>query len=92
MRACMPLGAGLLRQGPGGCRKVYEGMLEKANTFGGPSDPEKLYPWSHRWMEAEQDASEKKTDRVAAAEGHLDRMKKREALYQGSCPGGKSTA
>jgi hypothetical protein len=61
-------------------RKVYDGMLAKAKTFGDPADPEKLYRWSRRWMEAECDTTDKKTDHVAAAEAHLDRMKKREAL------------
>lgn len=60
-------------------RKVYKDLEERwkidVNTH---LDPEKPYQWSRRWMEAEQDLSSKKADQIAAAEAHLERMKKSE--------------
>ncbi len=60
-------------------RKVYEGYLSRYKI--GPSQPldaEKLYQWSRRWLEAQQDLALKKADRVAAAEAHLARMRRLE--------------
>jgi hypothetical protein len=63
--------------------KVYRGMLERMKIDpNGPPDPDKLYQWSRRWMEAEQELSAKKDDRVAAAEAHLERMKKLETTFK----------
>jgi hypothetical protein len=56
--------------------KVYQGIFERSKIDpNAPLDPEKLYQWSRRWMEAEQETNEKKEDRIAAAEAHLQRMK-----------------
>jgi hypothetical protein len=63
--------------------KVYQGTLDRAKVDPGAAlDPEKLYQWSRRWMEAEQELSDKKKDRVAAAEAHLERMKKLESVFK----------
>jgi hypothetical protein len=57
-------------------RKVYQGMLERQKQVPGAFDAEKLYRWSRRWMEAQQDVSATKKNQVAAIEAHLDRMKR----------------
>jgi hypothetical protein len=63
--------------------KVYKGiLLRKQVDPSAPSDPEVLSRWSRRWMEAEQELSEKKEGRIAAAEAHLERMKKVETAYK----------
>jgi hypothetical protein len=41
-----------------------------------------VYVWSHFILESQFDLSDKKADRVAALEAHLDRMKKLEALVK----------
>jgi hypothetical protein len=63
--------------------KLYQGMLDRAKVDPGAAlDPEKLYQWSRRWTEAEQELSDKKKDRVTAAEAHLERMKKLEDYFK----------
>ena len=52
--------------------------MEELKAITGP-DIDGLYLWSHRWMEAEQEVSDKKEDKSAAAQAHLERMKKLEA-------------
>lgn len=61
--------------------KVYDATLDGLKA---PPEPgkkpsysvhlETLYLWSRRWLEAEQDISDKKPDRLAAHEAHLKRM------------------
>lgn len=64
-------------------RKVYEGMLKRGVVDPNAAlDPEKQYHWSRRWMEAEQELSGKKADRIAAFQRHLERMKKVESLVK----------
>jgi hypothetical protein len=61
-------------------QKVYQGILDRAKIDPHAGlDPERLYQWSRRWMEAEFDLSDKQEDRIAVAEAHLERMKKTEA-------------
>jgi hypothetical protein len=43
---------------------------------------EGLYWWSRRWMEADQQLSEQKADRTAAAQKHVERMKDLEAIIR----------
>jgi hypothetical protein len=43
---------------------------------------EVLHLWSHRGMEAEQDVSNNMEDKAAAAQAHLERMKKPEAFVK----------
>jgi hypothetical protein len=54
-------------------RKAYEAHWKALPT--GLSDPEKVYLWSRRVLEAQRALSPKKADRVAAAEAHLERMR-----------------
>jgi len=59
-------------------KKFYKGYLARQTTgvaAATPFDPELLYRWSVRWMEAQSDLNDKKEDRVRAAEEHLVRMK-----------------
>jgi hypothetical protein len=64
--------------------KVYKGILERRQVDASAvTDPDRLYQWSQRWMEAEQELSDKKDDRIRAAEAHLDRMKKVETTLTG---------
>lgn len=60
-------------------RRTYEAFL-KNNREGLLPLVEPAYRWSCRWMEAERDLGETKDDRVAAAEGHLRRMKDLERM------------
>jgi hypothetical protein len=63
-------------------RKVYEGLLGRAKVDQNGLDLDKLDLWSRRWMEADQEQSEKKEDRIATAEAHLQRAKKLEATIK----------
>lgn len=65
-------------------RTVYEGLIAAHNAGSDkyPFDLEKLNLWSLRWSRAEQALSTKKADHIAAAEAHLARMKKWEAVMQ----------
>jgi hypothetical protein len=64
-------------------RKVYEGMLVRRKVDPAESlGSEKLYLWSRRWMEAQRELADKKEDKVAAVQGHLDRMKEMEAVVK----------
>jgi hypothetical protein len=45
-------------------------------------DVDRIYRWSQRWLEAEQELNDKKGDRIAAAEAHLRRMKQLEDLVR----------
>jgi hypothetical protein len=49
-------------------KKTYEKTCETGEF-------EKAYQWSRRWLEAERQRSDKKADRITAAQAHLDRMK-----------------
>jgi hypothetical protein len=64
-------------------RKVYETLLERYRRDGGfQLDPEKLYLWSRRWMEAEREVGTERAERVATVEKHLERMKKWEQMVE----------
>ena len=64
-------------------RKVYHGMLERAKIDpNSPLDPDKLCHWSRRWLEAERDLGETKEARIAAVQGHLERMKTMDVLVK----------
>jgi hypothetical protein len=45
----------------------------------GKSESENVYRWSRRWMESELPTVHTRTERIAAAQSHLDRMKRLEA-------------
>jgi hypothetical protein len=64
-------------------RQVYQGMLARAKVDpNAPLDPEKVYQWSRRWMEAARDLGTSKEDKIAAAADHLGRMKAIEAVIK----------
>jgi hypothetical protein len=64
-------------------RKVYEHLLERYKLDPNfQNEPERSYLWSRRWMEAERQAAGTKAGRVAAVEGHLERMKKWEKVFK----------
>jgi hypothetical protein len=64
-------------------RKVYEGVFQRARVDPSASlDPDKLALWSRRWAEAERDLGDTKEEKIAAVQGHLDRMKKLEGLFK----------
>jgi hypothetical protein len=60
-------------------QKVYKGLWGAWRRGFGPSPggdiQELFYRWSVRWLEAEIEASTTKAEQVAAAEGHLKRMR-----------------
>jgi hypothetical protein len=62
--------------------KAFEAVRKRSTVDPVAFDPEKLYRWSRRWMEAEQESSGTKEARVAAAEAHLERMKKLEGVVK----------
>src|SRR5262245_36236919 len=61
-------------------RKAYEMHWVRLRTDTS-ADPEKLYTWSRRWMEAEQALREEKATERAAVQAHLDRMKQLEEFF-----------
>jgi hypothetical protein len=63
-------------------RLTYEMTLTRAQN-GQALEPEQLYRWSVRWMEARRDLSPDKADQVAALEAHHARMQKLEMLAKG---------
>jgi hypothetical protein len=50
-----------------------------------------LYRWSLRWLEAEKDLSDQQADRVAAYQGHYDRMRDLDRLIRRLHTSGQST-
>jgi hypothetical protein len=54
-------------------------------------DPENLFRWSLRWMAAEQELSATKGDRIATADAHPERMKKRETVFEHHLEGKRIT-
>jgi hypothetical protein len=56
----------------------------------GRSDAEKVYLWSRRLAEAQQEQSGKKADQVAALEAHRDRMKGLRQMATQRYKGGKA--
>jgi hypothetical protein len=55
-------------------------------------DVDRIYRWSERWFKAEEDLSDKKADRIAAADHHWQRMKRLEDLVRGSYKAGAAAA
>ncbi len=65
-------------------QKVYEGILAKRQVDPAEkTDFERLYLWSHRWMEAQAEVGGPDGTKVKSAEAHLERVKKLEALVKG---------
>jgi hypothetical protein len=64
-------------------RNAYESVWTKFKPFDlSKGDGEDVYRWSRRWMEAERDLTTTKAERVAALQGHSQRMKKLEEEVQ----------
>ncbi len=64
-------------------RKAFEGYwrMLRHGTGGTRGDPETIYVWSRRWMEAQQALSNDKAATRAAVHAHLDRMKELEKVF-----------
>jgi hypothetical protein len=57
-------------------RMVYEGTLVRyRRDVMFRMDPEMVYLWSRRWMEADREVAQTRAARLAAVEGHLARMR-----------------
>jgi hypothetical protein len=69
---------GLLEARVKAARDTYQLKLRRLKESQGL--PMELPAWSRRWLEAEVALAEKKADRVAAYQAHLDRMKEVERL------------
>jgi hypothetical protein len=63
----------LLKERLAAARESYEAATARL-------DPEMSYVWSRRWMEAERDVARNKAERLAALQGHFERMKKLELI------------
>jgi hypothetical protein len=62
-------------------RKTFEAIWVDYRE--GRGGMERLYWWSRRWLESDQQlAGEQKAERVTAAQGHLDRMRQLERLIR----------
>lgn len=69
-------------------RHAYEAVWAKFQPFDlSKGDGEDVYRWSRRWMEAERERATSAAERVAAARGHFERMKKLEQEVQGYARG-----
>jgi hypothetical protein len=78
----------LAKERRGAARDAYEFAWDEFKPFDlSKGDGEKVYRWSRRWMEAERDLATTKAERVAALQGHLERMKKLEEEVQGYARG-----
>jgi len=73
--------AALLKAKREAARKTFETIWTDYRE--GRSGMERLYWWSRRWLESDQQlAGEKKPELIAAAQGHLDRMRQIERLIR----------
>ncbi|MBI1916700.1 MAG: hypothetical protein HYS12_18500 [Planctomycetes bacterium] len=72
-------------------RKVYETRWKRFEGGLGTFDPEFFSLWSHRWREAQREASTEKPGQVVAAQEHLERMKKLETIVQHRVKEGAAT-
>jgi hypothetical protein len=65
-------------------RDAYQFAWDEFKPFDlSKGEGEKVYRWSRRWMEAERDLASTKAARVAAFQGHFQRMKKLEEEVRG---------
>lgn len=71
-------------------RRVYESLWDPSSQKGlgdktiqsGTITLDRAYTWSHRWMEAAEQAADKTEDKIAAVQAHVDRMRKVEAYVK----------
>jgi hypothetical protein len=71
----------LLRRRVEAVQRAYKESMDLYRE-GRTRDVDRIYRWSQRWLEAEQESNDKKADRIAAAENHLRRMKQLEDLVR----------
>lgn len=58
-------------------RQFYEIANDpRSQPAGGTPDYEAIVLWSGRWMDAQLDMSDQRTDRIAAIRAHIERLKK----------------
>jgi hypothetical protein len=63
-------------------KTAYQGYLQRRQVDPTVADPEYLYRWSRRWLEAERVLGTTKEKRVAACAAHLERMRTLEAQQE----------
>src|SRR5262245_46686572 len=71
----------LLRRRVEAVQRAYKESMDLYRE-GRTRDVDRIYRWSKRWMEAEQESNDKKADHIAAAEAHWRRMKHLEDLVR----------
>jgi hypothetical protein len=71
----------LLRQRLEAARRAYKESYDLYRE-GRTRDVDRMYRWSQRLLEAEQEVGANKEDRIAALEGHWKRMKQLEDLVR----------
>src|SRR4051812_30396077 len=49
-------------------------LIDQRQKNGNPVDSDTMSTWSKRLMESEQDAAKTKGERIAAVQGHVDRV------------------
>jgi hypothetical protein len=73
--------AALIKAKCDAARKTFE--VARIDYREGRGGMERLYWWSRRWMESEQQlAGQQKPELLAAAQGHLDRMRELERIIR----------
>src|SRR5262249_27581457 len=71
----------LIRQRMDAAQRAYKETYQLYRE-GRTRDVDRLYRWSQHWLDAELETSSKKSDQVAAFEGHWNRMKQLEELVR----------
>jgi hypothetical protein len=63
-------------------RKVYQGIMERHQIEPSrqPLDFENLCLWSRRWMDAQRDISDEKSNQLEAIDAHLNRVRDLEKI------------
>jgi RND family efflux transporter MFP subunit len=69
-------------------RKAYEAARKSLDQT---RRAEEVYTWSVRWLNAQRDVSNKKDERLAALEAHLQRMKDLEKRVEALHKGGRTS-
>ncbi len=72
-------------------QKTYRLDLERMRV-GQTVEPEHLYRWSRRWLDAQRDVAANPGERVTAYAEHLKRMESVAAMVRAQVQAGKATA
>jgi hypothetical protein len=80
--------AALLKARLEAAENVYKGARLLLQIDPKSIDAERMYCWSHRWLDAQRALGSKKVDSVAACEAHLARMKDLQELTKKMVQGG----